>query len=277
MAATSDPVVRSIQIAEALLGRLAEILRPTRNIAGLLAPELAADALDLKLGEAQQITPELWRHLDEARNALEKRGNANLQTYDDLRKLTVPGDQAVAHIEVKRKLDLLGLVQGELKIVKSKSVTWDSRNLVTAILAIATLQGQMPEVDWKELERQQNAEIAAAGSLRQDRMRAVKKAAIGVALLAALLVGAGLLMSKNAEKAAEADPRAPTAVSAQSKVKHAAKIAELKAKYQAAPCDEKTMKSLTAYMFADGDEVGAGSIEDKFLAECAKPDPQAAP
>ena len=105
--ATQDGVVRSIQIAEALLGRLAEILRPRRNIAGMLAPELVADALDLRLGEAQQLTPELWRHLDEARNALAKREGVDLHSYDELRKLTAPGDQAVAHIEVKRKLDLL--------------------------------------------------------------------------------------------------------------------------------------------------------------------------
>lgn len=37
------------------------------------------------------------------------------------------------------------------------------------------------------------------------------------------------------------------------------------------------VKSLTAYVFADGDQAGAGAIEDKFLADCAKPEPEAAP
>jgi hypothetical protein len=264
----TDPAVRSIMIAETLLDRLAELIKPRRSTAlkGLLAPELASDDLDLRLGEAQQITPEIWRHLDTARDAMAARG-LRVAGYDEIRTIRDPSMLAATDIHVERKLDTLGLLLGDLRIVTSKSVKWDARTIMTAIAGVGILKVNLPDVDWAALERERDAEIASVGSLRTARWKTTAKWAVGVAVLAGVLFGAYVVVSRNAEPTTAAAATA-TRPSPQNQVKHAAKIAELTRKYEASPCDRDTMRALTAYLFADGQQAASHAIEEKFLASC---------
>lgn len=262
---TADPV-RSIQIASALLERLVELLRPRRGgeLLGMLSPEVAADHLELRLGEAQQLMPEVWRHLDEARNAMHARG-LRVAGYDEIRSIPDPALLATSEIEVKRKLDVLGLVQGDLKIVTTKTVKWDTRNVIIAALAVDFLKDEVPDVDWAALDKAHADEIAAVGSLRTTRMKSVKMWGLGLVALAALGIGGYVVVASTREKPASAASAQPSAAS---RVKHASKIAELRQKYAANPCDASTMRALTAYLFADGQQAETREIEERFAREC---------
>src|ERR1044071_1810225 len=55
-----DPVVRSIRIAATLNDRFGALLKEAASY------QKVAE-FELKIGEAQQIYPEIWRHFDEAR------------------------------------------------------------------------------------------------------------------------------------------------------------------------------------------------------------------
>ncbi len=266
MTTTTDPAVRSIMIADTLLDRLAELIKPRSSVvASLLAPELSADDLDLRLGEAQQITPEIWRHLDTARDAMAARG-LRVEGYDEIRTLRDPSMLATTDIQVERKLDKLGLLVGELRIVTSKSVRWDARTIMTALAALEILRVNMPDVDWAALERAQDAEIAAAGSLKTARWKGAARFAAGVAVLAAVLVGVYFIVSRNAET--NAPGPVATGPSVENVVKHASKIASLTKQYEASPCDRKAMLALSAYLFADGKQGASRAIEDRYILNC---------
>src|SRR5688572_20670424 len=108
-----DAVVRSIRIATRLNERFGAILREA-------ATEHKAAAIELKIGEAQQIYPEIWRHLDEARAALGARGTA-VRTYDELRATERPGQQAVDDIEHTEAVNPFLLAFGTLQHVEFKT------------------------------------------------------------------------------------------------------------------------------------------------------------
>lgn len=152
-----DPAVRSIRIASTLSERFREIMN------GPLLPAGVSD-LELRIGEAQQIYPEVWTHLDEARAALAARG-VDTKTYDMTRALEPKGALGVSRVDVtgyssSATTALLGI---EDQTVKSAQFNIEGHRRQG--IAIRALMDAMPEVDWKALERAEAAEIAAAGSL----------------------------------------------------------------------------------------------------------------
>src|SRR2546423_1747307 len=93
MSAT-DPPVRSIRIATTLAERFRDILTFT----GLTDTA----TLELRIGEAQQIYPEIWRHPDEAHPALVDRGLLAL----GIRKLAMSSETTdQAHAREERETD----------------------------------------------------------------------------------------------------------------------------------------------------------------------------
>jgi hypothetical protein len=172
---SSDPVVRSIQIASTLVDRLEELVRPSAGskLAGVVAGP-AGDALELRIGEAQQIAPEIWRHLDDARRGLVERG-IDVADFDEIRRHQDPAMLATQSIDVKRKLDLLGLLQGEIRLTEQKNVQWDASGVVRGILACIVLKAKLPDVDWAALDKAAQAEIADVGSLKSARWKATAK------------------------------------------------------------------------------------------------------
>src|SRR5690242_1144143 len=98
-----DPAVRSVRVAVALCERFVELLKgPSRVTAhkqrgALLGVSGDEEALSLRIGEAQQVYPEIWRHLDEARAAFAARG-IDVAAYDQLR--AAEGQALGAAVEV---------------------------------------------------------------------------------------------------------------------------------------------------------------------------------
>lgn len=159
---SGDPAVRSIRVASTLNDRLAAIVREAGS------NNLRIAELELRIGEAQQIYPEIWRHLDEARASLGKRSQPHgdaLSEFDALRASERPGALAVGNIEgagmnsIPIPFPGMGLVQG-------KSATFNTRGHANARDACNALMRAMPDVDWKKLEQDERAELEAVGSLK---------------------------------------------------------------------------------------------------------------
>jgi hypothetical protein len=160
-----DPVVRSIRIATTLNERFGAILRDA-------ASDHKVDEFELKIGEAQQIYPEIWRHLDEARAALGQRG-LMVPSYDALRATERPGQLAVDNIEHTEGINPLALVLGELPYFETKTATFNQEGHAKARRACDALMQAMPEVNWPAVVRDEEAEIAAMGSLSTAKWRSV--------------------------------------------------------------------------------------------------------
>src|SRR5260370_425195 len=106
-----DPVVRSIRVAATLNDRFGAILREVKSIRHVRE-------LELRIGEAQQIYPEIWRHLDEARTTLLHRG-VDIFGYDKLRATERPGQLAVTNIE-SAQVNPIGIGFGSLEYAQFK-------------------------------------------------------------------------------------------------------------------------------------------------------------
>lgn len=172
-----DPVVRSIRIASTLNDRFGTIVREANE-------HQTVAEFELKIGEAQQIYPEIWRHLDEARAALGKR-NIEVAEYDALRATERPGQLAVDNIERVEGVNPLALAFGGALHVEIKTASFNREGHAKAREACNALMEAMPEVDWRGLARAEEAEIAAVGSLDSAKWRQL--IVIGAIVLAALI------------------------------------------------------------------------------------------
>jgi len=143
---TADPAVRSLRVATTLNERFGMILR---EVGG----NLRIAELELRIGEAQQIYPEIWRHLDEARAALGQRCDVRdgaLTEFDAVRATERPGELAVRNIE-GAAINSVPLAFGGLHYLQGKSATFNARGHAKARDACNALMRAMPNVDWKQL------------------------------------------------------------------------------------------------------------------------------
>src|SRR5437763_10131625 len=103
-----DPAVRSVRVAVALCDRFAELLAGPSQVTAvkqqgaLLGVSGNQDELSLRIGEAQQIYPEIWRHLDDARAGFAGRGIA-VASYDAIRASEGQGLGASVDVDYKRR------------------------------------------------------------------------------------------------------------------------------------------------------------------------------
>lgn len=165
-----DPVVRSIRIASALNHRFGAILREAA------VPQKVSE-FELKIGEAQQIFPEIWRHLDEARAAMGQRGIV-VQEYDALRATQGPGQLAVDNIEHSEGINPLALAFGRIQYSERKTASFNHEGHRKATEACSLLMRAMPEVDWRALADEEDREIAAIGSLSAAKWRPIVVACV---------------------------------------------------------------------------------------------------
>lgn len=186
--AASDPVVQSIRVAMALNERFGDLAAAPgasfANKAGM-SRTLNEDELALRIGEAQQIYPEIWRHLDDARAALVARG-VDTALYDAFR---------AAHGDVK-----LGVPRVDVEVVTTGYPATIYRSVKTAVFndvghrqakeACRALMAAMPEVDWAAIELAEAAQTSAAiHDLTSGRRRAmIIAAAIAVLVLGYLVL-----------------------------------------------------------------------------------------
>ena len=169
----TDPV-RSIRMAAALNQRFGVLLRAD-SVESM-------DAMELRIGEMNQIYPEIWRYMDEARAVFVHRG-IDVGEYDAIRATEYPGKLGTESIEVENHINPLGLIAGPM-FEQTKTVVFNAAGHQKANAAVRVLKDSMPEVDWVGLDRAEQAEIAAAGSLTASNW---KQLGIQVAVVGALL------------------------------------------------------------------------------------------
>ena len=169
----TDPV-RSIRMAAALNQRFGALLRTDTGE--------SVDEMELKIGEMNQIYPEIWRYMDEARAELAQRG-IDVADFDAIRATERAGKLGTESIEVEEHINPLGLIAGPL-FVQTKTVAFNAEGYQKAHAAVHSLKSAMPDVDWVGLDRAEQAEIAAAGSLTAGNW---KQLGIQIAVVGALL------------------------------------------------------------------------------------------
>jgi hypothetical protein len=171
-----DPAVASIRIAETLNQRYGVLIRK--------GDAIDSDELELRTGEATQIYPEIWRHLDDARTALAGRG-ANVGAYDEIRK-TERG-VGVTNVHIDGPSTAIGAM---LNDYQAKTVVFNGQGHRNAQHAARELKSLLPDVDWAALERAEAAELASFDLGPPAWKKAVFYAIAGVV---GLIAAAGLV------------------------------------------------------------------------------------
>jgi len=167
-----DPGVRSVRVAAALCDRFAELLKGPSTVAAhkqegaLLGVSGNQDALSLRIGEAQQIYPEIWRHLDDARTAFAGRG-IDVGAYDVLR--AAEGNMGLgAAVDVKYRTEGFGQHAVHHHV---KSANFNQAGLHRARLAYQALMRATPQIDWAAIAAAEANDPAAAAFGRATRTK----------------------------------------------------------------------------------------------------------
>jgi hypothetical protein len=170
-----DPAVRSIRVAAALSERFGAILNAP--------PEVdSADELEQRIGEAQRLYPEIWRHLDDARSSLQGRG-IEVVEYDRLRG---NGAHQLGVGGIDTRAGFTGGF-GSVKYTVERTASFNEGGWEKAREARQALMNAMPEVNWRELAQQEKAQIDAIGSLTPDRRWLYVAAAAGIGIVLLLV------------------------------------------------------------------------------------------
>jgi hypothetical protein len=181
----ADPV-QSVGVATALALRYRAIAEAESH-----------SELEVTIGEARQIYPEMWRHLDEARIALGERG-VDCTRYDNVRRQELHSIGVDVGTTVGVEFYAYGLKVGELY---KKTASFDLDGAHRALEAIATLRQLMPDVDWAARARENDRLIREAGSLKAGTWIGIAKiAGAGVAIALIALVLFNLLSNAGSEE-----------------------------------------------------------------------------
>ncbi|CAN5858900.1 hypothetical protein BH11MYX2_BH11MYX2_05820 [soil metagenome] len=179
-----DPAVRSVRIAAALCDRFEELMRgptqirATRNRRSLVGVTGDETGMSLRLGEAQQLYPEIWRHLDDARTAFAARGT-DVAGYDGLRKQEGAGMGANVHTS-EGSYGAGRYAYDEY----TKTADFNVAGLSRARQTIAVLVSITPQIDWASIVAAEHADPAVAEFTRGTR----RKRIIQLSLLAAVVL-----------------------------------------------------------------------------------------
>ena len=141
--------VSSIRTAQALNERFGVLIRPSNTHDD--------EKFSSTLGEARQLYPNIWSHLDQARNDLAQRG-IPVERYDALRADRAVDQGAVLDVEVEQDAFT---IPGRAE----KTAYLNSRGHALAQQACTVLRASLPTVDWDALERADADQLAAFGSL----------------------------------------------------------------------------------------------------------------
>jgi hypothetical protein len=186
-----DPV-QSIRIASNLAERFRALIVP----AGSIVSGTLAD-FELRIGEAQQIYPEIWRHLDDAYGVLKERG-ADIAQFDELRRGELV-HMGVTDIEARTEINYMALMTGRLRMQTVKTATFNSAGYARAVAACKALMAAMPDVDWAALAKAEDQEIRAAGSLQAGKYLGIIKWAAVAGVLGGVAFGAYKLFTRGGD------------------------------------------------------------------------------
>jgi hypothetical protein len=186
-----DPV-QSIRIAANLAERFKALVKPPNALTGSTVAEL-----ELRIGEAQQTYPEIWRHLDDAHKELVVRG-VDVSAFDELRR----GELAtlgVTDIDSRTEINYIALMAGRLRYTQVKTATFNVAGYQRAVAACKALMSAMPEVDWVALAKAEDQEIRAAGSLQTGVWIGIAKWVAIAGVLGGAAYGAHALFTRGGD------------------------------------------------------------------------------
>lgn len=252
----TDPV-QSIRVASALLGRFPGLMKQAST---------TESEMELAIGEANQLYPEIWRHMDEARTVLAI--DHDVARYDALRA-TVLAELGITEIGFQ-EINWTTRYGVVVHTTQRKVAGFDFEGYQRARTACQALMAAMPEIDWDSLAREDVREIAAAGSLQSSKYRRFAKIAAGLGALALVTYGifyalrgspdgvsddeAAAMRARAAEREAEATKRA-AAVEAKR-----ARIDELRATVTAT-CSPPAKTELVTLLREQGQLTDAKKLE----------------
>jgi hypothetical protein len=231
-----DPVVRSVRVAVVLADRFAEILKGPDTVhshkqtGALVGISGDQTAMSLRIGEAQQIYPDIWRHLDDARTALAARG-VDVAAYDAIR--TAEGQGIGAAVDVKATVQGVGRHQVEQQV---KSANFNRAGLARAKQAIDTLVKATPEIDWAAIARAEAEDPDVAAFGRSARIKRWSLMTLLVLVIASpfIYLLRKDLKSPDHHETPVTQPVAPVAMSDQERAEVTAMAGQLRAKLSAA-------------------------------------------
>ncbi|HTL34931.1 MAG TPA: hypothetical protein VL326_17500, partial [Kofleriaceae bacterium] len=181
----ADPAVRSVRVAVALCDRFDELMKgPTvitahKTRRALVGVKGNDDEFSLRVNQAQQIYPEIWSHLDDARKGFAARG-IDMTGYDVLRENERQFVGTGAGIDMKYTEygdPRYGYQQTE------KRANFNTGGLQRARLAIQALQKATSDIDWAGIAKAEDNDPQAKAFRRATIIKRIWMFAILIALV----------------------------------------------------------------------------------------------
>lgn len=168
---SDDPAIRSLRVAVALCERLGELLQGPDKVKSvkqnnaLFGVAGNDEALSMRIGEVQQIYPEIWRHLDDARNSFAGRG-ADVAKYDEIRAAEGMALGAAPDLE---RTDYGFGQYGSAEVVKSAN--FNRAGHARAQQAARALMIATPQIDWQAIAKAEAEDPNVAAFTRSTKTR----------------------------------------------------------------------------------------------------------
>jgi hypothetical protein len=253
----NDEAVQSIGVATALIERFNAIASSGSSV------NSASDDLELRIGESQQIYPEIWRHLEDARRVLVANGR-EVGDIDALRASELQS-LGVTDVEITRELEVTPILLGiRVRYTATKAAAFNLGGIARAEAVTRALMRALPEVDWTARARAQAREIAAAGSMQTRKWLGIVKLAVAIAAV----IGVATVLFQLVMSVPAAPPAAPEAppIDLVATANHAfaarrqSRIVDLRAAY-AMTCDPEQVPELVKLLRDDGQPSTADRLE----------------
>lgn len=180
-----DPAVQSVRVALALCDRFTELMkgpttvRAAKQRGALVGVAGDQEGLSMRIGEAQQIYPEIWQHLDTARATLAKRG-VDVAAFDRIRE--AEGQALGANVGLETHSYGYGSRGVDQQV---KTAGFNAQGVGRARQACKALMDATPDIDWKAIAAAESADPAAADFARSTRnKRYARFAALALLIVA---------------------------------------------------------------------------------------------
>src|SRR3954462_9871600 len=167
-----DPAVRTVRMAVALCDRFEDLLKGPSSVSaakanrGIIGVSGNESELSLRIGEAQQIYPEIWNHLDEARKGFAARG-VNVQGYD----LHRAGVGVALGAAVQTSYNEVVGPHGHVRT--TKDANFNRAGLVRARNACNALMQATPDINWAVIAKAEDNDPAAAAFKSANRNKRI--------------------------------------------------------------------------------------------------------
>lgn len=245
-----DPAVRSVRVALALCERFQELLKgPTtvtssKQRGALVGVGGDQEGLSMRIGEAQQLYPEIWQHLDEARKVFAERG-IDTSAFDRIRE--TEGQALGASVDLQTHSYGYGSRGVDQQV---KSAGFNTQGLGRARQAAKALMDATPDIDWAAIAKAESADPAAADFLRGQRnKRFMRLGALALVIASPFLIVMYMRHQKRVKREEareqwEAQNPAPPPLADDDRKAITKLVADLKPKLAAA---QKTWPQVTAH------------------------------